>query len=130
MHPAAKLLCSRSFQMNILSRQVEITGDIKFANELVIDGKVEGEISSDGALTVGENAVIHGQIKTRNVTVFGKVTGNITVIERCELKATAHLVGDLKAARLVVQDGATFTGAAEVTALKSVPPKAATPLAA
>lgn len=100
---------------NILSKDVEIKGNIRFTNELIIDGKIEGEISSDGVLTVGENADIRGEVKTKSVTVLGKVQGNITVTERAELKARAHLVGDLKAARLVIEEGATFVGKSEVT---------------
>jgi cytoskeletal protein CcmA (bactofilin family) len=100
---------------NILSSDVEIKGSIKFQNELIIDGKIEGEINSAGVLTVGENAEIRGEIKTKSVTVLGKVHGNITVEERCELKTRAQLIGDLKAARLTIEDGATFVGKSEVT---------------
>ncbi len=100
---------------NVLSSDVEIKGSIKFVNELTIDGKVEGEINSPGVLVVGENADIKGEIKTKSVTVLGKVHGNITVEERCELKSHAVLYGDLKAARLVIEDGATFVGKSEVT---------------
>src|SRR5437773_1926642 len=53
---------------NVLSNDVEIKGSIKFSHDLIIDGKIEGEVSSDGALTVGENALIKGEIKTRAVT--------------------------------------------------------------
>ena len=60
---------------NLLSADVEIKGSIKFQSELTIDGKVEGEISSNGVLTVGENAEIKGEIKTKSVTVLGKVHG-------------------------------------------------------
>jgi len=102
-------------QKNLLSADVEIKGSIKFQNELTVDGKVEGEINSAGILTVGENSEIKGEIKTKSVTVFGKVHGNITVEDRCELKARAVLFGDLKASRLVIEDGATFVGKSEVT---------------
>jgi len=102
-------------QKNLLSSDVEIKGSIKFQNELTVDGKVEGEITSAGILTVGENSEIKGEIKTKSVTVYGKVQGNITVDERCELKARATLFGDLKATRLVIEEGATFVGKSEVT---------------
>src|SRR6266568_3465140 len=100
---------------DVLSSDVEIKGSIKFQKELLIDGKVEGDINSDGILTVGENAEILGEIKTKSITVYGKVHGNITVTERCELKSKCVLQGDLKAARLTIEEGATFIGKSEVT---------------
>ena len=103
---------------DILSSDVEIKGSIKFQKELLIDGKVEGEINSEGVLTIGENADIRGEIKTKSIIVFGKVHGNITVNERCELKSKCTLQGDLKAARLVIEEGATFIGKSEVTSGK------------
>ena len=100
---------------DVLSSDVEIKGSIKVQKELLIDGKVEGEIHSDGVLTIGENADIRGEIKTKSITVYGKVQGNITVGERCELKSRCTLQGDLKATRLVIEEGATFIGKSEVT---------------
>src|ERR1700716_2025818 len=108
---------------DILSREVEIKGSIKFQKELLIDGKVEGEINSEGVLTIGENADIRGEIKTKSIMVFGKVQGNITVSERCELKSKCTLQGDLKAARLIIEEGATFIGKSEVTSGMSVTAK-------
>ena len=117
-----------SLTKNILSKDVEIKGSIKFTNELIIDGKIEGEIISDGNLTVGENADIRGEIKTKSVTVLGKIHGNITVAERCELKARAQLVGDLKAARVIIEEGATFVGKSEVSSGGKTPtPASGTP---
>jgi len=108
---------------DILSSDVEIKGSIKFQKELLIDGKVEGNINSDGVLTIGENADIRGEVKTKSITVYGKVQGNITVVERCELKSKSVLQGDLKAARLIIEEGATFIGKSEVTT-GTVPAKA------
>jgi len=105
---------------DVLSSDVEIKGSIKFQKELLIDGKVEGEINSEGVLTIGENADIRGEIKTKSITVFGKVQGNITVSERCELKSKCTLQGDLKAARLIIEEGATFIGKSEVSSGMSV----------
>ena len=47
--------------------------------------------------------------------MFGRVNGNVTVTERCELKAGANFSGDLRATRLLVEDGATFIGRSETT---------------
>ena len=63
---------------------------------------------------MGENATIKGEIKTKSVTVFGKVEGNITVADRAELKSQAELVGDIKAGTLSIEEGATFLGSSTV----------------
>jgi len=97
-----------------LSSDVEIEGSITFQKELLIDGKVQGQINSNGVLTIEENADIRGEIKIKSVTVHGKVHGNITA-ERCELKAKCNLQGDLKAARLIIEEGATFIGTSQIS---------------
>jgi Polymer-forming cytoskeletal len=71
----------------LLSRGVSIKGSVKFLNELLIDGEVEGTIDSTGTLTIGEHASIRGDIMTKSVKVRGTVEGNILVTERCELQA-------------------------------------------
>jgi len=98
----------------ILSSGVSIKGSVKFRTELVIDGYVEGTIESVGWLTVGKNAHIRGEIKTRSVTVHGTVEGNLTAGERCELRSGCTLRGDIEAPRLVVDKDATFVGSAKI----------------
>jgi cytoskeletal protein CcmA (bactofilin family) len=103
-----------STNKNILSSDVEIKGSLKFSNDLIIDGKIEGEVTSDGSLTVGENAYVQGEIRTKSVVLFGRVQGNITVTERCELKSSAVLEGDVVAGTLAIEEGATFMGKSSV----------------
>ncbi|MEM9478573.1 MAG: polymer-forming cytoskeletal protein [Verrucomicrobiota bacterium] len=103
-----------SSSKNVLSNDVEIKGTIKFSNDLIIDGRIEGEVLSDGSLTVGENAYVKGDIKTKSVVVFGKVEGNITVKEHCDLKSNAEIVGDIGAGTLSIEGGATFMGSSKV----------------
>jgi cytoskeletal protein CcmA (bactofilin family) len=115
---------------NHLSSDVEIKGAITFVRDMLIDGKVEGEITSTGTLTLGENAEVRGEIKTKSVIVRGRVRGNITVEDRCELRGKAEVVGDLKASRLVMEEDATLVGKSEVgpnrTAVK--PPEIVRPV--
>lgn len=106
---------SSSASGGLLSRGVSIKGTVKFANELLIDGEVEGAIDSTGTLTVGEHASIKGEIKSKSVRVRGTVEGDIFATERCELQAGCTLRGDIEAPRLVVDENATFLGSAKVT---------------
>lgn len=99
---------------NVLSSDVEIKGTVKFTNDLVVDGRIEGEIQSDGNLTVGENARLKAEIKTGTVVVYGKVHGNIIASDKVELKATAEVVGDIKAKILSIEPGAIFVGKSAV----------------
>jgi cytoskeletal protein CcmA (bactofilin family) len=99
---------------NVLSSDVDIKGIVKFQHDLIVDGKIEGEIHSTGNLTVGENARIKAEIKTGTVVVYGKVYGNMTVCERVELKSSAEVIGDIKAQTLVIEGGAIFVGKSTV----------------
>lgn len=98
----------------VLSSGVSIKGDLTFGNELVIDGEVEGTITSTGKLTVGEHARIRGEIHAGSVTVQGTVEGNIFASERCSLEPGATLRGDIEAPRLGVDENATFLGSAKI----------------
>jgi len=102
----------------LLSRGVSIKGTVKFRNELLIDGEVDGEINSTGSLTVGEHASIKATITAKSVKVKGTVQGNIVASERCELQAGCSLKGDIEAPRLVVDENASFFGSAKVATNK------------
>ena len=108
---------------NHLSSDVEIKGTLKFQNELVFDGKIEGEIQSNATLTIGKSDHVQGELKTKSVIIHGSVQGNIDAAERVELKATAQLIGDLRAGRIIIEDGATFVGKSEVSPNKSGLPR-------
>jgi cytoskeletal protein CcmA (bactofilin family) len=101
-----------------LSSGVSIKGTVKFEKELVIDGEVEGRIDSQGRLTIGKQARIKGDIKTRSVIVDGTVNGNIMAGERCELRAGCTVNGDIEAPRLVVDEAASFVGSAKIATQK------------
>ncbi len=113
------LVSEPSTSKNILTSDVELTGTLKFDTELIFDGKLDGEIISEGTLILGKNAVVKGEVRTKSVTIHGTVNGNVTVQERCELKSNAELLGDLKAMRIIIEEGTTFIGHSEVTPTKT-----------
>ena len=112
--PAAKPAAGNT--RNVLSSDVEIKGTVKFQHDLIVDGKIEGDIQSTGNLTVGENARLKAEIKTGTVVVYGKVHGNMTATDRVELKSSAEVIGDIKAKILTIEAGAIFVGKSTVGA--------------
>ena len=106
---------------NVLSAEVEIKGNLKFSGELTFDGKLDGEIQTEGVLTLGDSAVINGNINAQSVIVRGKVNGNINAREKVEIKTKAELFGDIRAAKLVIEEGVTYVGKTEVNPNKVSP---------
>ena len=99
---------------NVLGADVEIKGELKFSQEMTLDGKVEGEIRGEGSLTLGEGSVVNGNIETQSAVVKGKINGNIVTRDKLELKAKTELFGDIKAPRLSIEEGVTFVGRVDV----------------
>ena len=100
----------------VLSNGVSIKGDVKFGSELVIDGEVEGNITSNGKLTIGTHATVAGDIRAGLVTIQGLVEGNVLATERCALQAGASLHGDVESPRLAMDENASLVGRATIKA--------------
>jgi cytoskeletal protein CcmA (bactofilin family) len=99
---------------NVLASGIEITGSIRFSNDMIIDGKIEGEISSDkGRVTIGENAFVKGDVAAGEVKVYGKVEGKVTS-QRCELKDKSKVIGDIKSKVFSMEEGAQLSGRTEI----------------
>lgn len=102
-----------SNKSNVAS-DVEIYGSITFKGELTFDGKLQGGGITGKMLTVGPSAKIQGDIHSDAVSIAGTVTGDVTVTGKCDLKSSAQVFGNLTTARLVMDDGATLIGKAEI----------------
>ncbi len=112
---------------NVLNSDVELKGVLKFTGELTFDGKLEGDINSDGALSLGDNAVVKGNIDVGSVEVRGKVNGNITAKDKIDIKAKTELFGDIRSSKLAIEEGVTFVGKTEVNPNKVAPTPPARP---
>ncbi len=99
---------------NVLAQGIEITGSIKFSNDMIIDGKIDGKVESEnGKVTIGENAQIKGDVKAGEVKMYGKVEGTIDS-SRCELKPKSELTGDIKTKSLAMEEGAILSGQTQI----------------
>ncbi len=106
---------------NVLNSDVEIKGNLKFTGELLFEGKLEGEVNADGVLQLGESGVINGNVNATAVIVRGKINGNVSAKEKIEIKSKAELFGDIRAAKLAIEEGVTFVGRTEVNPNKVAP---------
>jgi cytoskeletal protein CcmA (bactofilin family) len=93
---------------------VSIKGEIKGAEDVVVDGQVQGRIDlPEHTLTIGPNATVLADIDAKVVVVFGSVTGSINARDKADIRKTASVEGALSCGRLMVQEGATMNGKIE-----------------
>ena len=103
--------------INIVRSGTEIKGDINCSGDIRIDGKLFGNLKSDGKVVVGENGLIEGTIECGYATISGDVKATITVNELLSLKATANLVGEIITNKLQIEPGANFSGSCKMGAV-------------
>ena len=93
-----------------LGKGSRITGKLVFEGTARIEGQVEGEITAQETLTIGEAAVVKARITGGTVIVHGQVTGDITARTRIELRAPCRVVGNVSTPSLVIQEGSVLEG--------------------
>ena len=101
---------TRSEEATVISRGVKIEGKLSCSGNIRLDGEVQGDISSQGVVIIGENGGVNGQINADSVTIGGKVTGTIRAKDKVVLEAKANLKGDIITKTLLVEAGAIFNG--------------------
>lgn len=102
-------------QITVIGTDAVLKGELSFQGAARILGQVEGKITSPGQLHVGESSVCRASVDATVVMVDGTVEGDVIARERLELAASAIIRGDITTAKLIVAEGATFTGHCTVT---------------
>lgn len=98
-----------------IGKSLIVKGDIEGKEDLVIDGQVEGKIAlPDNNLTIGPNGTVKADVDALNITVIGRLMGNVRAAERIEIRKTGSLEADLSTARIVIEDGAEFRGSIDI----------------
>jgi cytoskeletal protein CcmA (bactofilin family) len=95
----------------VLGKSVIVKGQIFSREDLTIDGEVEGTVElQEHRLTVGPNGKVLASVKAREIVVLGTIHGNVETTDKIDIRKDAKLVGDIKTARVVIEDGAYFKG--------------------
>jgi len=114
----------------VLGKSVIVKGQILSREDLTIDGEVEGTIEmQEHRLTIGPNGKVRASVKAREVIVLGTLHGNVETGDRIDIRKEAKLVGDIRTARIVIEDGAYFKGNVDIVRAEVPRPAAAAPAA-
>lgn len=100
--------------MACIARGMEFKGCLQFSGTVRIDGRLEGEINTDGTVLVGRDAVIFAQVRARKVLCLGQITGDVQASEKIKLLAPAVLNGSATAPILAMEEGVLFSGTLEM----------------
>jgi cytoskeletal protein CcmA (bactofilin family) len=98
-----------------IGKAIKIRGQLRGGEDLEIEGRVDGTITlSNNHLTLARSAVVAANIEAQNITICGDVQGNTSATDKVEVTADAKIVGDIRAPRLVMEEGAKFRGQVEM----------------
>jgi len=98
-----------------VGKGVEFKGTITYSGTVRIDGRLDGEIHTDGVLLIGEEATIEAKITAGTIVCKGKITGDVIAKDSVKLRAPAIMNGSVKTPVLSMEDGVLFNGALEMT---------------
>jgi cytoskeletal protein CcmA (bactofilin family) len=99
----------------VIGKAIEIKGELEGEEDLVIEGKVQGTISlKKNHLTIEQSAVIAADVEVQNVTIRGRIDGDTIASNKVEITSDARVVGDIRAPRVVMADGAKVRGAVQM----------------
>ena len=98
-----------------LGKAVKVVGQIFSREDLYVDGEVEGTVEAlEHKLTIGPNGNVRATVKAREVVALGAIHGNVEATDKIEIRKDAKLTGDIRTARIIIEDGAYFKGSIDI----------------
>ena len=98
-----------------IGKAVKVVGQIYSKEDLYVDGEIEGTVEAlEHKLTIGPNGVVRAGVKAREVVALGTIQGNVEAHDKLEIRKDAKLVGDIRTARIIIEDGAYFKGSIDI----------------
>jgi cytoskeletal protein CcmA (bactofilin family) len=99
----------------VIGKAIQIKGEVEGEEDLVIEGKVEGTISlRKNHLTLERSAAIVADVDVENITIKGRIDGNTSASNKVEITSEARIVGDIKAPRVIMAEGARLRGSVQM----------------
>lgn len=98
-----------------VGEEVAFKGTIKYQGTVRVDGRLEGEIYTDGNLIIGQKAVITAKIEAGTVTCQGRITGEVLAKNRVKLLSPAVFDGTITTPLLSMDEGVMFNGSCNMS---------------
>ena len=95
---------------SLLSKKVNIVGEIQGNEDLHVEGRFKGSIKITGNIFVGKTGVVEADIEADNIVIQGKINGNVLARRQLEIQAFGELIGDCTAQSIDIKEGAIFEG--------------------
>ncbi|HEX3879425.1 MAG TPA: polymer-forming cytoskeletal protein [Bryobacteraceae bacterium] len=113
--PVGKFEPPNSSASASIGKAVKVVGQIYSREDLYVDGEVEGTVEAlEHKLTIGPNGAVRAGVKAREVVALGTIQGNVEAHDKIEIRKEAKLVGDIRTARIIIEDGAYFKGSIDI----------------
>jgi cytoskeletal protein CcmA (bactofilin family) len=100
---------------SVIPAGVKLVGEIEGRGELVVAGVVEGPIEIEGTLTIEEGGEVRGDVSATTICVRGVLAGTATAADAIRVEASAIVVGDARAPRVQIVEGARFRGRVQMS---------------
>lgn len=103
---------------SIIAPEMEIKGDIDVSGDIIIYGKIFGNVRATGSINTAKGSLVNGDINANNAYISGEVNGNIHINKKVVLSHGSTLVGNLQSSILMIEEGASFEGMSQMLHIK------------
>lgn len=95
-----------------------VKGEITGEEDVLVEGRVEGEINISKNLRVGPGGTVKATVQANSVVISGELVGDCHATERVEIQVSGRLIGNIRTPRVVIQEGAMFRGNSDMSGRK------------
>lgn len=111
---SARPPCDNRSCMTTLGKTISVKGELRVLEDLTVEGRVEGPVWCENrAVTIASSAHVVGDVIARDITVFGRIAGQLLATDVVDVRAEATVTGRVVSKRFILNDGASFNGRAE-----------------
>lgn len=118
--PSPRSQAQQAKDRALIGPSIEIKGDLTGAEDLFVEGRVDGKIElRQHSVTIGKSGRVRADIYGRSIVVTGEVDGNLYAEEQIILRQGCVVRGNLTAPRVGLEEGSSFKGSIDMTAMDS-----------